>query len=212
MRGITIGTAVCLAVLMGCETAPKGQQQSERLNSAVQKLGANAGDAESNLRITWEAYTNLLNSEGDLKAPYAKFDSGLKSCESLVASMDKALAGANAAAASYFTTYEADLEKIEDEGIRESSRTRLESRRSAYTAFQTHLQAGIDIYKPILAKLRAHAQALGLELTAATIAAAKSDEAAVKKMAEDWYKRNEEVKTDVDKFLTENAPTAAAGS
>jgi hypothetical protein len=29
------------------------------------------------------------------------------------------------------------------------------------------------------------------------------------KLAEEWYKRDQEIKADVDKFLTENAPSAA---
>ena len=106
-------------------------------------------------------------------------------------------------------TYEGNLENIQDEGIREQSRANLETRRSGYTAFQTHLQAGIDNYKPILAKLRARSQALGLDLTPATIAAAKGDLDEVKKSAEEWYKQIAEIKGDVDKFRAQNAPTAA---
>lgn len=209
MQGLKIGLAACLALVIACESAPKGQQQSDKLNSAVQKLGENASKADSNLRITLEAYAGLINAEGDLKAPYQSFDGSLKTCEKLVETMSVSLAKANEAAATYFTTYEADLEKIQDEGIREQSRAQLETRRSGYTAFQTHLQAYIDNYKPILAKLRARSQALGLDLTPATIAAAKGNLDEVKKSAEEWYKRSEEIKGDVDKFLAQNAPTAA---
>ncbi|MHC4939865.1 MAG: DUF2959 family protein [Planctomycetota bacterium] len=198
----------CLALVIACQSTPQGQQQADKLNTAVKKLGENAAQAESDLRITFESYGMLLNAEGDLKEPYKKFDAALKGCEKLVSNMDTSLAKANEAAATYFATYEADLDKIEDEKIREESRARLETRRSAYTAFQTHLQAYVDNYKPILAKLRARAQALGLELTPATIATAKGDLPEAQKMAEEWYKRSQEIKKDVDKFLAENAPTA----
>ncbi|MHC4451552.1 MAG: DUF2959 family protein [Planctomycetota bacterium] len=208
MQGLKIGLAACLALVIACESAPKGQQQSDKLNSAVQKLGANASAAESNLRIAMEAYDALLNSEGDLKAPYQTFEGGLKKCEKLVSEIAVALAKCNEMAANYFTTYEGNLETIQDEGVREESRARLETRRSAYTAFQTHVQAYIDNYKPILAKMRARAQALGLELTPATIATAKGDRDEIAKMAEEWYKRGTEISAGVDKFLKENAPTA----
>ena len=208
MRGFTIVTCVGLALAVACSSAPKGQQQADKLNSAVSKLGESFNKAESNLRVTCEAYKNLLNAEGDLKQPYQAFESALKTGEKLLNDMTTKLIDANAAAANYFQTYESDLENIADEGVREQSRARLETRRSAYTAFQTHLQAGLDNYKPILEKLRAHAQALGLELTPASVASIKSQSGEVEKLAEEWYKRDEEIKADVDKFLKENAPSA----
>ena len=203
MRGFLV-TALLFAV--ACGSTPKGQQQSAKLNTAVENLGKAATSAESNLKILAEKYKNLLEASGDLKKPYQEFESALNTCEAQVGKMEKALGEANVAAATYFETYEGNLNKIESESVREQARGRLEARRAAYAAFQGHLEAGIENYKPLLAKLRDYATALGLELTPATISALNADKDQVKKMADEWYKRNEEIQADVDKFLEANRP------
>jgi len=203
MRGFTIVTM--LALLGACSSAPKGQQQADKLNSAVQKIGDGFAAAESNLRVTMEAYSKLLNAEGDLKAPYKAFADGVKKGEKLLADLQAQLIKADAAAATYFQTYEKDLEAITDEGVREQSRARLETRRSSYSEFQKHLKEGLDNYGPITEKLRAHADALGLELTAASVAGIKQHSEEVVKLANEWYKRDEGIKADVKKFLEQNA-------
>jgi len=210
MRGYSIGVGVALAVLAACGSSPKGQQQAGKLNSAVAKLGETFGDTESNLRVTMEAFENLLGAEGDLGEPFRNFESSLKKGEKLHADLQSRLIDANAAAASWFESYEAGLADIADEGVREQSRQQLEAVRAAYSDLQKKAEAALDGYKPLVEKLRAHAQALSLQLTPASVNAVKAQSGEARTMAQEWYKRHQEIDSTVDRFLKENAPAVAA--
>ncbi|MEM8884548.1 MAG: DUF2959 family protein [Planctomycetota bacterium] len=203
MRGLMV---MSLVFAVACGSTPQGQKDADKLNTAVEKLGATADAAESNLLILKEKYIALLDASGDLKKPYQEFDAALKTCEGLVNDMEKTLGSTNVAAATYFEGYEANLAKIESESVREQARGRLEDRRAAYKAFQGHVEAGIQNYKPLLSTLRDHATALGLELTPASVKTIASDREMVSKQADEWMKRNEAIKADVEGFLASNRP------
>ena len=112
MRGYTIGMTACLLLFAACASTPEGQKQSDKVSSAVKTFGDAATAAESNLRITWEAYNTLLSTDGDLKKPYDEFVSGLGKCQKDLTAMETTFQQARAAAATYFQTYEENLESI----------------------------------------------------------------------------------------------------
>jgi len=74
----------------------------------------------------------------------------------------------------------------------------------------TRSEAALDGYKPLVEKLRAHAQALSLQLTPASVNAVKAQSGEARTMAQEWYKRHQEIDSTVDRFLKENAPAVAA--
>jgi hypothetical protein len=206
MRGFIIATiTTAIALLAACESAPKGQQQAAKLNSAIDTFAKASAAAESNLKMTAEAYKTLLEAKGDFNEPYKAFSAGVKTCLGHLDTMKSSLEEADVSASSYFSTYETKLETIEDEAVRADSKARLETKRAGYTALQGHLNRLVDNYTPILKKLKAHSDALGLELTKARIEGIKSQSADVVKLAEAWYANNEASKTEIEAYLKANS-------
>ncbi len=206
MRGLIIATITsAVALLAACESAPKGQQQAAKLNCAVDTFGKAAAAAESNLKMTWEAYQTLLDAKGDFNEPYKAFSSGVKTCLGHLDTMKSSLEDADISASSYFSHYETNLETIADEAVRADSRARLETKRAGYTSLQGHLNKNVENYAPILNKLKAHSDALGLELTKARIEGIKAQSGEVKKLADAWYANNEASNTEIKAYLKENA-------
>lgn len=206
MRGFIIATIMtAVASLAACESAPKGQQESAKLSSAVDTFAKAAADAESNLKMTAEAYKTLLEAKGDFNQPYKAFSGGVKTCMGLLDTMKSSLEKADVSASSYFSHYETKLETIGDDAVRADSKARLEVKRAGYTSLQGHLNGLIENYSPILKKLQAHSDALGLELTKARIDGIKAQSGDVVKLAEEWYKRNEASKSEIAAYMKENA-------
>ena len=206
MRNVMTALFVAASLsLVACDSAPKGQKDADKLNSSIDAFGQAAGQAESTLKMTVEAYANLLNAEGDYTEPYKTFSKGVQDCMKILDSMRGALEDADKASTNYFQTYEMQLTTIEDEATRADSKARLEARRASYKGLQEKVKSGIANYEPILRKLKAHSDALGLELTKARVEGIKAQSEEVKKLATDWYENNEAIKKDVEEYLKENS-------
>ena len=213
MRAIKSLLCVACVLVVGCAGTTQGQQESQKINSQVSNFGKAAESAELEIRTAIVTLTSMIDSEGgDLNAPYKKFASSVNKSDKQITDLKTRIAKMDAAAATYFQTYEGDLEKIASEDMRESRRKRLEAARANYQALSQHANGMVTASEPILAVLKDISTALGLELNQSSVQALRDNADKLGKMAEDWYKRIAEIKADAQKWQTETAPTVAEGA
>jgi len=170
MRALTTLLSVACALIVGCAGTTQGQQESQKLSSQVQNFGKVAEAAELELRTSLTTLKGMIDSEGgDLKAPYNSYKSSVTKCGKHVSDMKQRIANMDAAAATYFDTYEGDLEKITSEDMRASRSKRLEGMRANYQALSQHANGIATAFEPILTALNDISTALGLELNASSV-------------------------------------------
>jgi hypothetical protein len=195
-------------VAVGCESTPQGQKDAENVRSQVESFGKVAESAEIELRTALTALGQMVDSEGgDLKKPYKDFSSSVGKCEKQVADLKTRVDKMDIAAASYFQTWETNLETISSESLRAQSKKQLEEARGHYHALNQHANGVVKAFEPILATLKDQVQFLGNQLNASSVKSLKANADEVKKQAEDFYKRIAEIRSDVRKYMDATATT-----
>lgn len=213
MRAFKSLLCVACVLVVGCAGTTQGQQESQKINSQVSNFGKAAESTELEIRTAIVTLTSMIESEGgDLNAPYKKFAASVNKSDKQITDLKTRIAKMDAAAATYFQTYEGDLEKIASEDMRESRRKRLEAARANYQALSQHANGIVTASEPLIATLKDVSTALGLELNPGSVQALKANADKLGKMADDWYKRIAEIKADAQKWQAETAPTVAEGA
>ena len=146
------------------KAAEKFRSQSEQARKSVENI-------RGQLDLTLKAYEALLTAkEKKLASAHKKLAGEIDKTEKAVESARKSAQGLQEGAEGFFTMWEANLESISTESIRDASGQRLEAAREKFQSMLDNLGAAKEAYDPLISSLKEQATLLHQDLTPDTVA------------------------------------------
>jgi hypothetical protein len=202
-----VAVACCLALL----AALPAEAQTKKQTKAAQKFRSD-GEASrkaiesvrDQMKKTLEAYDAVLNAkEKKLASAHKKLTGELNKTEKSVESGRKTVTAFTEGAQSFFQMWEANLDSISTESIRQASEIRLQAARSSFEAMKGNLAQAKEAYEPMMASLREQATLLGQDMSADTVAMMRDD------VAPDVKAKGEKVLASLEHILSNEAAEEA---
>ena len=155
---------------------PVSVRQTEALAKKADFLITEVEKAQSQIRVTLDAYTTLVNSSaGDLRKPYRKLDRSIAKCEKYRKDVAWRSDDARKEADKYFSGWAASLPQIVDPELRARSEARMSDSRVRFDGILEAGRRASEAYQPFLAKLRDQWTYLGHDLNPSGLASLRPD-------------------------------------
>jgi hypothetical protein len=155
---------------------PVSVRQTEALAKRADFLITEVEGAQSQIRVTLDAYTTLVNSSaGDLRKPYRKLDKSIARCEKRRADVAWRADDARKEADKYFSGWAARLPQIVAADLRARSEARMNDSRARFDGILEAGRRASEAYQPFLAKLRDQWTYLGHDLNPSGLASLRPD-------------------------------------
>ncbi len=165
--------ALLAIVLNGCASTSyeKAGTASVTISKAAQEIHKGNGQIDAVLF----ALTGLVNTpNADLKPQFTRFDSELRKLESLSDEVNDRCEDMQSQGADYFRDWDADLAKIKNENIRNSSSNRKDFVASRFERVRLNYVKTKAAFRPFLSDLQDIRTSLATDLTPGGVASIKS--------------------------------------
>lgn len=174
---------------------PVSVRQTEALAKKADFLITEVEKAQSQIRVTLDAYTTLVNSSaGDLRKPYRKLDRSIGKCEKYRKDVAWRADDARKEADKYFSGWAASLPQIVDADLRTRSEARMNDSRARFDGILEAGRRASEAYQPFLARLRDQWTYLGHDLNPSGLASLRPD-------AQDLIENGTQVLLEIDGSL-----------
>jgi prefoldin subunit 5 len=178
MKSITRVLAVALLSLCITEWAraqgTEGIKETERFIKAGGATAQSVAEARLKTKNALDAYNALvLGDSKDMKGDYKKLLSAQKDMNKQVADARKTVAEMDKQAAVYATSRSATLGQIQDAGLRDKAKSRLDQNQKDYDGVKAALHESSDALAPFAKDLSDQIQYLGQELNPSSAASLK---------------------------------------
>jgi len=152
----------------------EGIKETERFIKAGGSTAQSVAEARLKTKNALDAYNSLvLGDSKDMKGDYKKLLSAQKDMNKQVAEARKPVAEMDKEAAVYATSRSAALGQIQDAGLRDKAKSRLDQNQKAYDGVKAALHESSDALAPFAKDLSDQIQYLGQELNPSSVASLK---------------------------------------
>jgi uncharacterized protein YhaN len=153
------------AFMIGC--ASTGPQQALKTTSSMRDTKDELLLTKAQVRATMTSLNSLVGeSENDLRTQYAQYSKEVKSTDRQAKKLRDRADKMNAQSGAYFTTWEKNLETIQNPDIRKRSEERRAQAFDSYKKIDTAMQSANEAFDPFLSNLKDIQRYLGNDLTA----------------------------------------------
>jgi ABC-type transporter Mla subunit MlaD len=168
----TAAFVLAAALFAGCATT--GYDKAGGTSSSMEKAAQTISKSSTQVDQVMTALSDLVSNPGaDLKPQFQKFSSAMSGLESTVKDLNGRVADVQKQGADYFKNWDAELAKIQNEGIRNSSAARKKAVAGQFDAVQTNYNQVKKDLDPFVSDLKDIRTALGTDLTAGGVASVK---------------------------------------
>ncbi|HZM00132.1 MAG TPA: DUF2959 family protein, partial [Planctomycetota bacterium] len=174
--------ALCVGVLAlsaGC-AGPKteGQKKMSQLSEQMQSLGTALEASKAQLQKTLEAHDLLVaNADADLSGNFSRFQSSIETCNATQKKIGTLMDQISATSIAYFAGWEADLARIDNSELRQSSEARMAQVKSRLEQVQSQIATTKAAFEPLMQVLNDHLVYLSNDLTLDAVASLAKDSA-----------------------------------
>ncbi len=205
------GTSLFAAALLVFGTGPSlaqsgGDKETKKLQKKVEDSREALRHAVGQVKETMTLY-NALFAEGgkDPESVYKNLSKSIDKSDKAAGSARKSVESLRKDLASFYKSWEKELESYTSESMKERGRKSLDKVKATFDRFDTALQGASELYQPFIASLRDHAMFLGRDLSPEALAELKDEAGTLNESAEALY-----VKVDEAIAATEGGPDPAA--
>ncbi len=169
-RAFFAAAAVLLLAEAGCVASgyERGGDAAVALQKSADLAAAGRAQADAAVKLLEELVTDPSD---DLAPQFEQFAEAVASLETMAGDLRGAGLKVKAKGESYLVQWSEDLQKIQNEAIRNQSASRKEQVRAAFAGVQKRVDQTNSELEPLLANLRDVRLAIGLDLTAAGLTA-----------------------------------------
>lgn len=156
-----------LALAAGC-AGPKteGQKKMSQLSEQMEQLGSALTASKADVETMLKAHDMLVaNADADLSGNFSRFQSAIDRCDTRQKGIGTLMDQIAATSTSYFAGWQADLDRIDDSGLRERSEQRMEQVKSRLELVETQVTSAKTAFEPLLSTLHDHLVFLSNDLT-----------------------------------------------
>jgi hypothetical protein len=166
---------LCLFITgWACAQGTEGIKETERFIKAGGSTAQSVAEARLKTKNALDAYNALvLGDSKDMKGDYKKLLNAQKDMNKQVADARKTVAEMDKEAAVYTTSRSAALSQIQDAGLRDKAKSRLDQSQKGYDNVKAALREGSDALAPFAKDLSDQIQYLGQELNPSSVASLK---------------------------------------
>jgi len=194
MKVLAFGAVTLTAAWTFAQT--EGIKETEKFVKAGEDTSQAVADAHVQTKTALDAYNALVQGDSkDMKEDYKKLLKAQKDMNNRVADARKTVAEMDKQAAIYFTSRSDAIGQIQDTGMRDQAKTRLEESKKEYDKVRASLKKGGDELAPFSKDLSDQIKYLGAELT-------PSSASSLKPQGEKLNKQGTTVFTQVDTAVT----------
>src|SRR5215471_12772806 len=164
MKVLAFGAVTLTAAWTFAQT--EGIKETEKFVKAGEDTSQAVADAHVQTKTALDAYNALVQGDSkDMKEDYKKLLKAQKDMNNRVADARKTVAEMDKQAAIYFTSRSDAIGQIQDTGMRDQAKTRLEESKKEYDKVRASLRKGGDELAPFSKDLSDQIKYLGAELT-----------------------------------------------
>ena len=153
----------------------EGVKETERMVKSGESTIRAIGEGRQDTKSALDAYNALVQggSSESMKSDYKKLLKSEKAMNSEVADARKALADMDKQAAIYFTSRSTQISQIQDPGLRDQAKGRLENSQKGYDNVKAEMRAAGDALAPFSSDLSDQIKYLGADLSPGATASLK---------------------------------------
>jgi hypothetical protein len=171
-----------LALVAGC-AGPKteGQKKMSQLSEQMQMLGTDLTASKADVESVLKAHDMLVsNADADLSGNFSRFQSAMERCDARQKDIGTLMDQISATSTSYFAGWQADLDRIDDPGLRERSEQRMQQVKARLEQVETQVTSAKTAFEPLLSTLHDHLVFLSNDLTNDAAASLSKDSSKIR--------------------------------